>query len=58
MILCPQCGQVIVETVLGHEVDKVIHRYTKHEPVVGFALSIIASVLIASVITAAWKNVR
>jgi hypothetical protein len=56
MVICPQCGQVIVETILGDEVDKVIHRYTRHEPAVGFALSIVASVLIASLVTAAWKS--
>jgi hypothetical protein len=55
MILCPQCGQIVVETVLGREADKVNHRYTKHDPVAGFVLSVIASVVIASLVTAAWK---
>jgi hypothetical protein len=58
MMFCPQCGEIIVETVLGREADKVIHRYTRHDPVAGLVFSVIASVIIASAVTAAWKALR
>jgi len=57
-VYCPQCGQLIVETFLGHEADKVIHRYTKHDPVAGAVLGFIASVVVTVLVTKLWKALQ
>lgn len=50
-MICAICGETIVEgvveNVLNAEARKVIHRATKHDPVLGFVLVVAAWVAIA-----------
>lgn len=60
-MICSICGEMIVEGIVENALDaqarKLIHRATKHDPVLGFALILLASVVISWAVPRAWKAI-
>ncbi len=44
---CPQCGELIAETIINTEVSLGLHKLFKHNPEAATVLGVIASVALS-----------
>ena len=58
MFICPTCGEQITEELLGLTLNKLLHRYTKHDPVEGIVASVITTMVAAYLGPKIWKSLQ
>jgi len=49
-VYCPECGEIIVSTLLNQETSLVLHRLFRHQPVLAAVLTAASGIAITQLV--------